>query len=249
MLIAVPASAALAKPERVPVCHLDEFGEATLRLVPERAVDAHLRHGDALPEDRVPGMTDYTFDESCTPVLDELTETVFAVAYTDVDPSDGGYNAAVDVLIAKLIDGPDDAGDGFISVGDLVITNQYPLVHDLDGPFTFGDFTVTEHIVTRVNYDLAVFISVSAQEANFLEANFLWVKQSEREAYQENFPSSRPGGVTSVGDLLNDDGLDDDVIIVEVPGPSNAQEAVDFGEVSHGDDAFIDVEINLPQEI
>jgi hypothetical protein len=239
VLVAVPAGAALAKPERVEVCHLDKLGEWKPLSVPAvgRAVYAHLRHGDALPGETVPGMKGYTFDESCTPVLDELPETVFAVAYTDVDPFDGeGYNAVVDVLIAKLIDGPGAAGDGSIGAGDLVITNRYPLV--LDGPFTYGYFNVRTHTITSVRLVGAETIWVSDEGANFF-----WRKRPDTESYLEHFSGFAGAGVMSVGDGLRD------VIIAQPPGPSEAETAVDVRDANLervGDDAFIDVEFNLP---
>jgi hypothetical protein len=235
VLVAIPAGTASAKPERVDVCHLDELGAWQLRSVPAvgRAVDAHLRHGDALPGETVPGMTSYTFDESCTPIIEELTETVFAVAYTDVDPSDGGYNAAKDVLIAKLIDGPGEAGDGYIGVGDLVITNRYPLV--LAGDFTYGDFNVTTHTVTNVTVVGAEFISVLVGGANFK-----WFNRSDGEGYNEDFNGSAGIGATSIVDASSD------LIIAQPPGPSQASTAVSAKQVRVGDDTFIDVEFNLP---
>jgi hypothetical protein len=71
-------------------------------------------------------------------------ETIFAVAYTDINTADGGYNPAVDVLIAKWVD---DNGSGVADAGDKIITDQYP--RDF-GFSSFGTFGVTEHTVTGV---------------------------------------------------------------------------------------------------
>ncbi len=131
----------------IDVCHVvdDDPSVTEWRLlgVNDRAIASHLAHGDVLPGGEVPGTNGaFVFDETC--VL-QATERIFAVAYTDMDTADGGYNAGVDVLIAKLVDGPGTANDGLVGAGDLVVTNQYP--RDFGGS-TFGDFTVTEHVIT-----------------------------------------------------------------------------------------------------
>jgi len=124
----VPVSA-VAAPDRVDVCHHtsdrvpDQHEWRHLR-VHAKALEAHLSHGDGQPGGPVPGSDGaLEFDETCTPVptIDEpkesppssgppsepdSSEMIFAVAYSDVDPLDGGYNPASDILIAKLVDGP-----------------------------------------------------------------------------------------------------------------------------------------------
>ena len=68
---------------------------------------------------------------------------ILAVAYTDMDVSDGAYNPTVDVLIAKWVDG----GDPGMGAGDRIVMGQYP--KDFDFSIAgFGNFTITEHIVT-----------------------------------------------------------------------------------------------------
>ncbi len=234
-LVAIPAGAAVAKPEKVAVCHVNDLGEWQLRSIPAvgGAVEAHLRHGDALPAETVPGMNGSTFDDSCTPVQDEFGETVFAVAYTDVNPSDGGYDPDVDVLIAKLIDGPGAALDGSPGIGDLIVTNRYPL--GLTAPFAYGDFNVTTHTVTGISFVGAEFISVVVGGANFK-----WLNRSDSEAYNEDFNGDAGVGATSIVDASSD------LIIAQPPGPSQAQTLVNGFLVRAGDDAFIDVEFNLP---
>ncbi len=76
----------------------------------------------------------------CTPTPDE---TIFAVAYTNVDGV-AGYDEATDVLIAKLVD---TNNDGVVSVGDTVITDQYPLDSNAS---SFGTFQNTSHAVTSI---------------------------------------------------------------------------------------------------
>lgn len=62
-LAAAPAGAGTSKVE---VCHLRGDGSFGLVTVSERALRAHLGHGDALVGDPVPGSAGLVFDDSCT---------------------------------------------------------------------------------------------------------------------------------------------------------------------------------------
>ena len=91
------AQDAAARVERVSICHLDkETGTFELKALPlrGRALAAHLAHGDVLPGDAVPDGSGSTLDEECQRLVeipDPPAEppATLAVAYTDMDPTDG----------------------------------------------------------------------------------------------------------------------------------------------------------------
>lgn len=179
---------ALAAPDLTDLCHRTadrvpaghEWGHIRVNA---NAVERHLAHGDLRPGDPIPGDATFVLDDDCNPAVPDSplppspsdppvavpppgsSELVFAVAYSDVDPSDGGYNPGLDVLIAKLIDGPDTAGDGVPGPGDLIITGQYPEDFDATG---FGDFTVTEHVVTELRTPTSYHCWVESTVGSFV---------------------------------------------------------------------------------
>ena len=72
------APSALAKPQKVDVCHatpVGSTGEVAWHLirVGAPAVEAHLAHGDGLPGEAVPGMDGWTFDGVCGQVAPVVT--------------------------------------------------------------------------------------------------------------------------------------------------------------------------------
>jgi len=243
-------TAVSAKANKVDVCHLNDLGEWQVNSVSSRgrAVNAHLRHGDGLPGDEVPGMDQYTFDDDCVPVADEPLELIFAVAYTDVDESDGGYNPSVDVFIAKLVDGPGSAADGVIGVGDRIISDRYPLT--LTAPFTYGSYSLANHTVSTVNAVLPAsggegFVSVS-ESVSGGNANFTWQISSEDQRYTEDFDTGVGTGSSFFSDAHPGD--DSDTILVVAPGPSLAEISVGPFQVHNRttDDDFLDIDLNIP---
>ena len=58
--------AAAAPPDKVDICHVDEYQASFLINVSGNALDAHLAHGDGLPGDPVPGVSGKKFAEDCT---------------------------------------------------------------------------------------------------------------------------------------------------------------------------------------
>ena len=57
-----------AHAEKSAVCHRTATGSFILIHVADQSVQAHVRHGDALPGQEVPGQPGYTFDVACQPV-------------------------------------------------------------------------------------------------------------------------------------------------------------------------------------
>lgn len=63
-------------PTRVALCHRTGEGEYVQINVADRAVPAHLRHGDGVPGDPVPGEPGMEFAADCRPVLARQATTV-----------------------------------------------------------------------------------------------------------------------------------------------------------------------------
>jgi hypothetical protein len=222
-------STALAGANKVTVCHLDrDLGtwQAIRVSANGNAVQAHLNHGDAFPGGRVPRMPNHLFDEDCVPVA------LFAVAYSDVNPGDGGYNPPVDILIAELVD---YNRDGVANAGDRIKTAHYPTALDAS---TFGDFGVTAFDVTSV-FGTATRCSVAASDlAGAPARQFVWEDEAEFEYYLE---TPGIGYLTSFVDEFTDLG---DAIDVQMTQSVPADDGLFAAAPSPGDDQFIDVELN-----
>lgn len=247
--------AALATPDRQTVCHRtsnaapDGHGWVLLE-VSSKSLEGHLRHGDVAPGETLPGGAGVRLDETCAPEVGPPSppatepppspepppadEIVFAVAYSDVDQSSDVYNPDVDILIAKLVDGPDGAADGVVGPGDKIVTAQYPTDF---GPSDFGDFVVTEHIVTTINAWSEYSCNVSSDDAMFVWSSGL----GAFDLYQE-WRGSDPW--TRLLDKRSAASTSADAIEVNSISPS---EPVDDGLALTGsndpvDHTFIDVE-------
>jgi hypothetical protein len=168
--------------------------------------------------------------EKCiTPPASE--ELIFAVAYTDVDANDGGYNPTVDRLIAKLVDANID---GVPSAGDLVITGEYPM--DFEAT-TFGQFEVQQFAVTTV-------LAQSPEQCG-VESDtgvFLWDHQDQfLERYLEaGLPFFDPS--TAITDGFET--AADDHIGLNAGSPSQPTDAFSIFGFDFTDQAFIDIELN-----
>jgi len=180
----------------------------------------------------VPGASDSDPSHYCNP-----PETIFAVAYTDINESDGGYNPAVDVLIAKLVDGPVASPDGVIGVGDIVVTDRYPKAYDGS---LFGVFLVNTHTVTSVIPPTSVELFVFAGDDLFR-----WNDGPPFDQYVEDVDDD----TTFFVDVHFDPGAGSEQLIADPGSPSSPDETSIFIFNRPGqetDDAFIDVEITLP---
>ena len=178
-------------------------------------------------------VVDFAGGSDVEPVTVDIVEpSVFAIAFTDVDPDDGpGFKEGTDVLIAKLVDGLSDNEIGVLDAGDLVITNQYPM--DFVGT-AFGDFTVTEHTVT------SLFGASSQSVQVFAGPNqFRW--DHAVDAWQFYYEQ---GGMVYITDQLFPDGTD--TITAFVGSPSAPETQVAVSTSAPGDNAAIDVEIYVP---
>ena len=163
---------------KVDVCHYEaDTGAFDLTNISTKAHQKHMDHGDGVPGDHVPGMAGYEFDETCELVQSEIPGTLFAVAYTDIDPSDGGYDPNVDVLISKLVD---TNNDGVVSVGDTIEMGQYPKNFNPSFPTDFGNFAVVSHTVDGV-------INVTSTEVAVLSGAdpFSFISRPDVEQYWE----------------------------------------------------------------
>ncbi len=236
-------------PEYDPACTEDcgDAGKIDLIFVPQKVVGKHVGN----PVHTYDGVSDYLpgpagasgegdedtsddgvyVDDGCV-IPDQ--ETIFAIAYTDVDPNDGdGYKEGVDVLIAKLVDAN---GSGAVDAGDAVVTDQYPTTF-VDPAANLGNFTVTSH---GVGLGLPFSNGVLVLGATF-STTFEWFKSDGFERYTEE--ANAPG--TSIGD--SSDGVTADFIEVRQGSPSGPQTQVtSISGPSASDDQFIDVDLNLP---
>lgn len=225
--------------DKVRVCHLDADLPGSvwklLEIKNNRALERHLAHGDVVPGGDVPGMLGYVFDEACVPTTAE--PKVFAVAYVDRDPGDGGYQANTDVLIAKLVD---RNRDGVISAGDEVVRGQYPLDF---GATALGEFGVNSSLVEFVWAPSASEVILSTGGAN-LDMVYFWADPSVGHSYMED----RNDEITvirlrdTIGPLAGGEWIE----ALLNGGLSMPQTNVSLNrEGVQTDDTFVDVEINL----
>jgi hypothetical protein len=253
---------AAASPDLVDVCHLtsdsapDGHEWRHIRVNP-KSLGGHLSHGDLRPGDEVPG-TDgpLKFDEDCSPQQADPadlpeepsdipedppeppqpppTELVFAVAYSDVDPDDGGYNSEVDVLIAKLVDGPEEGNDGVPGAGDLIVTHMYPEDVDATG---LGAFTVLEHNVTAFGFGTGYSCLVQTEAGSFSWSS----GQGNFDQYSE---WSSVASFTNIYDDRTTDSVEEDLIQITSSSPSLPSGDLTVNGSDTSDQVFVDVEAN-----
>ena len=158
-------------------------------------------------------------------------ELIFAVAYTDVDANDGGFNPTVDRLIAKLVDANNDGVPG---AGDLVMTGEYP--KDFQAT-TFGQFTVQQHAVTTVAFQSPEFCWVETDSGVFR-----WNHQDQfLEGYVEAaLPLHDPASNITDGFETSAD----DHMRLNGGSPSQPTDTFSMLGFVSTDQAFMDVELN-----
>jgi hypothetical protein len=159
--------------------------------------------------------------------------TALAIAYTNVDGIDGYDEAGGDVLIARLEDTNDD---GVVSVGDAVVTGQYP--EDFAAT-TFGSFAVTRHVVDAV---------AGASSVRVGDFKFVWSDIADAEVYSEfNFINDPLGTATEFTDSFSSVGPFGEGIFVNTTSPSVPDSNVNMSRAQQAsDDEFIDVDILIP---
>ena len=183
-------------------------------------------------------ISDVTLYAKWTPV-----KTLFAVAYSDRDTTDGAYNPDVDVLIAKLVDGNND---GILNAGDKVITNKIPKWYDITNWDTdFGAFNVTEQIITgsygcdAVRCD--VYKTIETAPNTFTEWGFTFYHSGTYgEFYSEAVPFA--AGSTFIQDNLGGAWADKLEIYPYSPSQPDFQMNGDRPYYPT-DEAFVDVDI------
>lgn len=233
-MLTVPAMSGAAA-DTTEICHFnadDDPGVPDWELldVNSRSVDAHVDHGDGFPGEEVPGTEgEYVFTEEC---VTELAELIFAVAYTDLDPSDGPFDATQDELLAKLIDGPGEARDGVLGPGDLIVAVQYPRDFEASGFASFAD-PVT--VVSDVE-----FANLYACRVNAGTEWFMFVNSGVWERYAEVGDT----GVAVVDDGQGNGTYDQIFADPNTPSPSEPSEAVRMVRgPSDTDEAYMDVDV------
>ena len=219
---------------KVDVCHVDEFGDYELIRISERAVDPLLARGDSLPGDAVPGMPGFEFDADCVPVS---VETVFAVAFSNLDGQAGYDPTGDDVLIAKWVDGPVGAPDGLIGAGDVIVVNQLPTNFDAS---TFSGVGLREHVLAGPSTIRSGYLSGSTAGYELFEFSDGTDVSVPRQQYLEV-----DGSGTQQARI--EDGPEGNLIFIQAGSPSSPLDLANLYVVDGGvDDAFIDVVITLP---
>lgn len=244
MLMVAPIAAA-DSPGRADLCHLSS--EWSLISVSVKSLDQHLEHGDGLPLGEVPESNgELTFDESCAVVAEDpgdpgdpggpgdpgdppSAETVFAIAYSDIDGT-GAFDPAIDVLIAKFVDGPSPFDNGVPGAGDLIVTDRYPLAL---GVGSFGDFGVTSHTVSGASSTATRCMASSAT------GSFIWDSSSSLQNYEER---SSSGAISFFRDSLTSGGSD--AVVAVLGSPSAPGTPVNVGVFDGTDNSFLEVETN-----
>ena len=162
------------------------------------------------------------------PIAVDNVHGLLAVAWTDLK-GDHVYEAGADSLIAKLVD---TNGDGVVSMGDTVTTNQFPRFLDARAfePATVTTFTVTS-VPSANSGEIVVGTSAGL---------FQWLTQGGLEQYQE---LALPGGSIR---LTDDPSAFCDLIDLEEDSPSEIATASGDAACDPSDNAFVDVAISVP---
>ena len=114
---------AIAKAEKVDICHATGNGSFRLISVSANAVPAHLAHGDGLPGGPVPGMVGFEFDDECNAVEVLQTTTVTSAVLDFSSTGAGGQSCPPEypqVLDAYLQDVGTD-GDPTVAAHTLYL--------------------------------------------------------------------------------------------------------------------------------
>lgn len=237
------------------VCHLSSTGDYRLINISENAFDQHVAHGDGVPGGAVPGMDGFDFDADCVP---ELTEIIYAVAYTDMVDDGGPYDRHVDVLIAKVIEANDD---GQLSIGDRVYFDRFPT--STQPPFEFGQsgpFYVGPDAVRKVT-GIRAGVEPSGElcsvetydESTGFPNNFEWrIYTFGGEGLGEGFRTIDDGNMLDYWSKGTNRNVWGTRFLIDPPdtygwrsGPLGAEPAGDWsGFRVLGNDRFLDVELN-----
>ena len=191
---------------------------------------------DEVCDDGIDNNCDGDVDEDCEP-----EETIFAIAYTNVDGVDGFDESTGDVLIAKWVDGPEGGPDGVVGVGDFVVTDQFPTDVFAAG---FGNFTVNKHVITGINF---INSGVSVGGVNATNATFAFVNDGNREAYIERAVPQlyQPTG-TTIEDRKGLGGVDTVHLGANSPSVPVPGGTTQFAGDGLTDSPHIDVDIFIP---
>ena len=232
------------------LCHWDAVTqEFEVISVNEHAVQAHLNHGDQLVDADGDG---YTAIGSCTGSMDDCDdldpnvnpeqgcdETVFAIAYSNLNGEDGYQEGSADVLISKLVD---FNNDGVISPGDKVITHQCPTNFV---PDSFADYTVREHVIDVFFGFANNAVTVGSDGINRFSWNYL---ASNGEGYVEWIQG--PNGYINYAHIFDSFSYNNNFndAINNVSGsPSAPNQSVLTYQTANGDHTFIDVDKFISQ--
>ncbi len=254
----------LGKDHKVAVCHVGhklplydpactencgDAGKIDLIFVTPKAAEKHLNN----PDHTFDGVSDYLpgdegasgegsedtsddgvyVDDGC--VIPDDEGTIFAIAYTDVNPADGdGFKEGTDVLIAKLVD---ESGDGQPGAGDRVVMGSFPATFG-GGRFALG---VTEHVV---GVDGCVVLDGAVRLACGVGGQFQW--RAGTDGRQEWFLEKLIGESRLVDSVNGDrDGITIVSFSPSMPAVVSPVNSI-VDDVLPFDDQFLDVILTLP---
>jgi hypothetical protein len=167
-------------------------------------------------------------------------EVILAIAYSDLNGTDGYQVGTEDVLISKLVDAN---GTGVADGGDLVVMGRYPTTLTPSGPGDFGVWGSTRHRVTGVLRAAAdqIFVSTDTpSEHRYYDSAIVCGYQEYAERVTApNFP-------TYFYDIVDDPSctFSDTIAVVAGTPPSLPGDTVSASRgVFDGDSDFLDVEI------
>lgn len=168
------------------------------------------------------------------------TAATLAVAYSNLDGVQGYDSSGPDVLIARVID---SNGDGTVSAGDTMTTDQYPLNNQATA---FGRFLARSHVVTGGALNAPGQVRVESGEYRFFFTDSGHFSGSEAmESYSEFDAGANAGSTVLMQDIVPP-GFGFDIVSVNVlaePSQPDTEPTGDGPPESFDDDVFLDVDI------
>ena len=103
----IGTSGAHAASVMVDVCHIEGNGSFALLNISDKAMPAHLRHGDALPGEGVPFEPEFEFDDNCEQVLASSCPCDFSatgLAQIGIDGTENEVCQSFGLVIVQIYD-------------------------------------------------------------------------------------------------------------------------------------------------
>jgi len=133
-------TSAMAQAQKVDVCHHRGNGTFIKINISANALDAHLRHGDALPGDPVPGSLDMIFGADCSLIEAETGPTLTVTEGQNATPTAGmRIKGQIGTDLWLGVENLQSAGNRVeADAGNPLPDGTYPLTFSFDGAGTFS---------------------------------------------------------------------------------------------------------------